>query len=128
MDYSKSVKGGYHFAQFTAYAVGSVVGKFIDSLKTDNSKIHIIGYDLGAHIAAFGSRTSSRGIVGKITGLDPLAFGITFNDPKCRLNATDAKRVEVLHTNSGMFGLGSPLGTIDYYVGNGVTQTGCTSK
>ncbi|KAL0128523.1 hypothetical protein PUN28_003686 [Cardiocondyla obscurior] len=90
------------------------------------SKIYIIGYFLGAHIA---------GIVGKcnffeiprITGmllnyifsqnLDP---AIPFFYPSgCYLRSNDAAWVDVIHTDMGEYGTLFSTGTADYYVTDG---------
>ncbi|KAL0128524.1 hypothetical protein PUN28_003687 [Cardiocondyla obscurior] len=82
------------------------------------SKIYIIGYFLGAHIA---------GIVGKCNffeipritgiGLDP---AIPFFYPSgCYLRSNDAAWVDVIHTDMGEYGTLFSTGTADYYVTDG---------
>lgn len=63
-------------------------------------RIHLVGHSLGAHISGFVGQDLA-GRVGRITGLDPA--GPTFDQFKRsqRLDKSDAKLVEVLHTNSG---------------------------
>jgi len=44
------------------------------------------------------------------------------------LDKSDAKFVDVLHTNMGLKGKISPLGHLDFYANNGCIQPGCTSN
>lgn len=42
-----------------------------------------------------------------------------------KVNKQDAKYVEVIHTNTGKYGLIYPLGTADFYPNGGVQMPGC---
>uniref|UniRef100_A0A6G1SKN8 Pancreatic lipase-related protein 2 n=2 Tax=Aceria tosichella TaxID=561515 RepID=A0A6G1SKN8_9ACAR len=71
---------------------------FRDKEMLDN--LHLVGHSLGAHIAAFVGQDLG-GLVGRITGLDPAGPSFDQVPNQQRLDRTDAKLVEVLHTNGG---------------------------
>lgn len=94
-------------------------------------KIYIVGHSLGAHIAGFTGQDLG-GKVGRITGLDPAGPQFDNLEPKFRLDKTDAKLVDVLHTNSGAsifakarYGTALASGHIDFYANDGCHQPGC---
>ncbi|XP_008699956.1 lipase member I isoform X1 [Ursus maritimus] len=85
---------------------------------------HFIGISLGAHISGFVGKIF-QGQLGRITGLDPAGpkfSGKSFND---RLDYTDAKFVDVIHSDTNGLGIKEPLGHIDFYPNGGKTQPGC---
>lgn len=66
-----------------------------------------------------------------ITGLDPSAPYFEHTGPKVRLDPTDAKFVDVIHTDIGyILGLGIGIngqsGHVDFYPNGGKYQPGCT--
>ncbi|XP_064125971.1 pancreatic lipase-related protein 3 [Loxodonta africana] len=113
--------------------VGAEVAYFIDILVTkfgySPSQVHLIGHSLGAHVAGdAGSRTPG---LGRITGLDPA--GPYFHDtPKeVRLDPSDAKFVDIIHTNAARFlfelgaGTINACGHLDFYPNGGKYMPGC---
>lgn len=64
----------------------------------------MIGFNLGAHIAGFR--------IGKVIGLDPAGPLFDINDPRTRLDASDAIHVIALHT-SDYFGIRRSVATVD---------------
>ncbi|XP_068082337.1 pancreatic lipase-related protein 2 [Anabrus simplex] len=105
------------------------------SLGTKPSDIHIVGFSLGAHVAACASHMlQTRGIlIARITGLDP-ASPIFKNqmllDPSRKLDKEDAHFVDVIHTDGSPdflngFGLLQPLGHVDFFPNGGREQPGC---
>ncbi|XP_014250894.1 inactive pancreatic lipase-related protein 1-like [Cimex lectularius] len=94
------------------------------------SNVHLIGFSLGAHAAAFaGSRLST---VYRITGLDPAGPLFESQDPADRLDSTDAEFVDVIHSNGetlilGGLGSSQPMGHVDFYPNGGRMQKGCTN-
>ncbi|XP_013397778.1 pancreatic triacylglycerol lipase [Lingula anatina] len=94
---------------------------------------HIIGHSLGAHLAGYaGERLKS---LGRITGMDPADPYFSYTDKVVRLDPTDAKLVDVIHTDadhilstlkaSGGFGIEQPVGHLDFYPNGGSQQPGC---
>uniref|UniRef100_A0A182IVH9 Lipase domain-containing protein n=1 Tax=Anopheles atroparvus TaxID=41427 RepID=A0A182IVH9_ANOAO len=68
----------------------------------------------------------------RITGLDPAGPLFEAQPPEVRLDASDARYVDVIHSNGEnliLGGLGSwqPMGTVDYYPNGGRVQHGCTN-
>lgn len=114
--------------------VGQDVAKFINwlevGLKYDLSKLHILGYSLGAHVAGIaGNLTNNK--VNRITGLDPAGPRFEHADTHSRLSPDDANFVDVLHTNTRgspdlSIGIQRPVGHVDIYPNGGTEQPGCT--
>lgn len=80
------------------------------------SKIHMIGHSLGAHMAGFvGYELGGR--VGRISGLDPAGPIFDTMKNESRLDETDARLVDIYHTNGGKMSyinmvLSSPAGVL----------------
>ncbi|XP_012539893.1 uncharacterized protein LOC105838699 isoform X2 [Monomorium pharaonis] len=110
--------------------VGRQLAKLIRSLNVPLEKVHMIGFSLGAHVAGFAG--AELGNVSRITGLDPAGPLFEAQDPRVRLDATDANFVDVIHSNGEQLilgGLGSwqPMGDVDYYPNGGKMQSGCSN-
>jgi hypothetical protein len=64
--------------------------------------------------------------VNHFLGLDPAGPLFDFQSiPRQRLDRTDAKFVDVVHTHSGALGEISPSGHVDFYFNQGGRQPGC---
>eukprot|EP00058_Branchiostoma_floridae_P017383 XP_002602871.1 hypothetical protein BRAFLDRAFT_103255 [Branchiostoma floridae] len=58
---------------------------------------HLVGFSFGSQVAGLaGGRLNN---LGRITGLDPAAFGFEDNPPDAQLDETDAMFVDVIHTD-----------------------------
>lgn len=86
----------------------------------DLSKVHIIGFSLGAHVAGKAGQVvlnqfSRR--VGRITGLDPAgpSFFQGAKNPGRKLQAKDANAMDIIHTAAKSFGIGEEIGDADFY-------------
>ncbi|XP_045475370.1 uncharacterized protein LOC123681176 [Harmonia axyridis] len=91
---------------------------------------HLIGFSLGAHVAGFAG--AEIGNLSRITGLDPAGPLFESQDPRARLDQTDAEFVDVIHSNGEnliLGGLGSyqPMGHVDFYPNGGRMQKGCSN-
>ncbi|XP_018351572.1 PREDICTED: pancreatic lipase-related protein 2 [Trachymyrmex septentrionalis] len=93
------------------------------------SKIHVIGFSLGAEVAGFMGKALAPRKIGRITGLDP-AYPLYMNTGEDgHLTWADAAFVDVIHTDGGNFGFPNPLGHVDFYPNGGVRrQPGCDLK
>ncbi|CAF0740905.1 unnamed protein product [Adineta steineri] len=94
-------------------------------------KIHCIGHSLGAHTCGTASNVVDNQLA-RISGLDPAGPYFEGTTSLVRLDQTDAKFVDVIHTNTeialGMgLGLKDQSGHVDFYVNGGQHQPGCPS-
>ncbi|XP_065341101.1 phospholipase A1-like [Cloeon dipterum] len=87
--------------------------------------LHIVGFSLGAHVAGFAGSYLKPNRISRITGLDPaLPFFQSLNR-SWRLDQSDARFVDVVHTNAGQLGKLGNVGHADFYVNGGSTQPAC---
>ena len=60
-----------------------------------------------------------------IIALDPAGPIFEANSGSTRLGKTDAKAVQVFHTNANAMGIEAQSGTVDFYFNDGKHQPGC---
>lgn len=106
------------------------------NLGVDPANIHVIGFSLGAHVAGCASEVlkGKSLLLGRITGLDPASPFFRhhlFREKSRKLDATDARLVDVIHTDGSQdfmdgFGLLKPIGHVDFFPNGGREQPGCT--
>ncbi|XP_045158432.1 inactive pancreatic lipase-related protein 1-like [Mercenaria mercenaria] len=122
----------YNQAAANTRVVGALIAQLITSLLMSAgaqfSDMHLIGHSLGAHIAGYAGKRVKG--IGRITGLDPAGLAFGGKSPEVRLDPTDAKFVDVIHTDGHpirTLGLGSstPMGHADFYPNGGKNQPGC---
>jgi hypothetical protein len=105
--------------QIVGAEIAILVNSFINkNLIASADDVHIIGHSLGSHIAGYAGERIPN--LGRITGLDPAGPYFEFTDPRVRLDKTDAKFVDAIHTDgSGTLQLGLGLmqsaGHVDFY-------------
>ncbi|XP_062601983.1 uncharacterized protein LOC134263629 [Saccostrea cucullata] len=122
----------YNQAVSNTRMVGTQTRLVIEKLVQAGSNlddIHIIGHSLGAHTAGSAGR-QLHGKVGRITGLDPAEPDFENHPAGVRIDPTDAKFVDIIHTNGapirrGGAGLMQVSGHVDFYVNGGKSQPGC---
>ncbi|KAI1290753.1 Pancreatic triacylglycerol lipase [Halotydeus destructor] len=149
----------YKQAAANAILIGRQVGTFIYQLTeagVDRSKIHLIGYGLGAQILHFAGRWFTRlhlernkpegylARVGRLTGLDPIGahfegFRPLFGESP-HIMLTDAHRVDVITTSAGgkgglskdplegHYGMSQTTGMRHFFPNAGHDQPTCNSK
>ncbi|XP_032642794.1 lipase member I isoform X3 [Chelonoidis abingdonii] len=91
----------YHNAVHNTRRVAEILKKYIDQMLAYGASldsIYMIGVSLGAHIAGFVGEMYN-GTLGRITGLDPAGPSFSGKPPNERLDHTDAKFVDVIHTD-----------------------------
>lgn len=124
----------YPGAVENVYKVGELTGDFIDWLNEETGlaadQVEMSGHSLGAQVSGITGKSVTCGKLGRITGMDPAGplFYDTGNDQ--HLVKTDAKFVDIIHTNAGDvadggIGMGDQLGHQDFYVNGGSHQEGC---
>jgi pancreatic triacylglycerol lipase len=100
----------------------------------DLSKIHLIGHSLGSHLCGYAGYTMQRDFgmqIGRITGLDPAEPFFHDVGPLVRLDRSDAKYVDIIHTDGARFvsdgglGLYEATAHVDFYPNGGWKQPGC---
>ncbi|KAF5274871.1 hypothetical protein FQA39_LY07053 [Lamprigera yunnana] len=109
--------------------IADLVGDFLCKLSRekdyDLKNIHLVGHSLGAQMSGLAGQSvmsKCQQRIGRITGLDPagpLFLGRPIDE---RLDKTDAKFVDVIHTNGGVFGYLTNCGHADFYVNCGSLQ------
>ncbi|KAG5885413.1 hypothetical protein JTB14_031435 [Gonioctena quinquepunctata] len=128
IDWSPIAGRTYVTAQGSVTKVGEYAGNFIKSLQhtygLNLGKVKLVGHSLGAHIsgcigAALGRQVDS------IVGLDPAGPLFSRGNINNRLDPTDARFVQAIHTNDGRLGFDNVMGHADYYPNGGRSQPGC---
>ncbi|XP_057658586.1 pancreatic lipase-related protein 2-like [Diorhabda carinulata] len=127
VDWSKMAGGSYLSAKNSVTRVGKYVADFILKLKElfglKLSKVKFVGHSLGAHICG-NAGAALGGKVDRILGLDPAGPLFTMKNKDNRLDASDARFVQVIHTSTPL-GFGEPVGDADYFPNGGSSQPGC---
>uniref|UniRef100_F5GTG1 Pancreatic lipase-like protein n=1 Tax=Epiphyas postvittana TaxID=65032 RepID=F5GTG1_EPIPO len=134
VDWSAIAGSGYNQARALVPQVAQDLSNFIVLLEAgqrlNRNLLHIIGFDLGAHVAGITSRiTASR--ARKITALSPAGVGWDIRSQ--RLLSSDAQLVEVIHTDAvggGAFGMvvTERVGSLDFFPNGGTRQPGCSNN
>ncbi|CAG2062919.1 unnamed protein product [Timema podura] len=115
-------------AQAATVDIGTFTARLIEYLVTKGlttANIDLIGFSLGAHVAAIAANRNTAGRIGRITGLDPVGRRYENVPLEDRLDISDGDFVQVIHTNGGFIGWGSDLGHVDFYPNDGNKQYGC---
>src|SRR5699024_8637081 len=100
--YTTAYLNTWHVGQCVAILAVSLI-----PLGVNPSFLHLIGFSLGAHIAGFTGanlKKSLQVLPGRITGLDPALPFFATPANEWKLDSSDAKFVDIVHTSSGSFG------------------------
>lgn len=96
-----------------------VVHMIYEELKLKNlDQFHMLGHSLGAHLSGYTGYFLQRDFgltLGRITGLDPAEPLFTDTEPIVRLDPTDAKYVDVIHTDARPFSSGGKYFFLLYF-------------
>ncbi|XP_076055975.1 uncharacterized protein LOC143034020 isoform X1 [Oratosquilla oratoria] len=128
----------YYIAVDRVPYVGEELANLMKSLiHTKNFTVdllHMVGHSLGGHIAGYTGK-HFHGNTSRITGLDPAGLMFHNTVPSKRLDKSDAKYVDVMHTNgcttawvwTNCFGINEDLGHTDFWPNGGQIQPGCSA-
>ncbi|XP_013414570.2 pancreatic triacylglycerol lipase-like [Lingula anatina] len=109
--------------------IGLLVNLMVSMMGSTYDKVHLTGHSLGAHISGYAGAYLD-GKIGRITGLDPAGPFFESYPTVVRLDKSDAKFVDIIHSNgvsitSGGAGLSIVSGHVDFYPNGGEFQPGC---
>lgn len=68
VDWSTVSFGFYQSSRYKVWTVGMALSKFITWLNPNYDTLHLVGYDLGAHIAGISGKNTVRGRINRIIG------------------------------------------------------------
>jgi pimeloyl-ACP methyl ester carboxylesterase len=99
--------------------IAILVNSYVSKNLITSDHVHIIGHSLGAQIAGYAGQRSNPKL-GRITGLDPAGPWFINTKNEVRLDSSDAKFVDVIHSDApGVLhlglGIGQPAGHVDFY-------------
>ncbi|KAG8440349.1 hypothetical protein GDO86_006195 [Hymenochirus boettgeri] len=133
VDWSGGSRTLYTKAANNIRVVGAEVAYFIDILLNNfgysPSNVHVIGHSLGAQAA--GEVGKRRSGISRITGLDPAEPYFQNTPIEVRLDPSDARFVDVIHTDAAPmipnlgFGMSQVAGHIDFFPNGGEEMPGC---
>ncbi|XP_070501464.1 lipase member H-like isoform X1 [Chironomus tepperi] len=114
--------------------VSRYISRFIKFLVKSGvllENIHLIGFSLGAEISGFiGKTLKDWGILlPRITGIDPAGPMFMNGDTTTRISRSDAKFVDIIHTDGGILGMPWAVGHADFFPNGGfASQPGCINE
>ncbi|CAD7079399.1 unnamed protein product [Hermetia illucens] len=131
--------GGNYFSTAlpNVYKLGPIIASDLLELFAKGlnfEQFHLVGHSLGGQLVGVIGRSvtnisKKKTVLRRITALDP-AFpgfypGIFFR----RISAKDARFVDVIHTDSWIYGAPVHTGTVDFWPNGGITlQPGCPQR
>ncbi|XP_016284171.1 pancreatic triacylglycerol lipase [Monodelphis domestica] len=134
VDWKSGSRTEYTQASQNIRVVGAEIAYLVDLLKSQYKysldDVHIIGHSLGAHAAGEAGRRHN-GLLGRITGLDPAEPCFEGTPEEVRLDSSDAKFVDVIHTDAAPvvpnlgFGTSQIVGHLDFFPNGGEHMPGC---
>nr|XP_009925106.1 PREDICTED: pancreatic lipase-related protein 2-like [Haliaeetus albicilla] len=132
-DWRGGSSGLYTEAVNNVHIVGAELVYLVNLLEKDYgyspANIHFIGHSLGAHAAGEAGRRKPG--IGRITGLDPAGPLFQYTPTTVRLDPSDAKFVDIIHTHAGHLffdfapGILQTCGHLDFYPNGGKKMPGC---
>lgn len=131
VNYETYAAANYQTAYCFVPAIGLNIAQFICNMSLTLNisllDLHVVGHSLGGQVAGHTGSSTQKicGKLGRITALDPA--GPLYQDVAIanRLDKSDAKFVDVIHTNQGEFGYIGDCGHVDFYPNCGYLQPGC---
>ncbi|KAH8245795.1 hypothetical protein KR038_005169, partial [Drosophila bunnanda] len=113
-------------AKYVGRCLALLLTKLVDDRLMFEEDLHLIGFGLGAHIAGLTANFMPKQLpLQRITALNPAKPLFLGSDSADKLDPSDAKFVDVMHTDVLMLGLLNPVGHVDFYVNMGISQPNC---
>ncbi|XP_049868072.1 pancreatic triacylglycerol lipase-like [Pectinophora gossypiella] len=117
-----------HNTELVGMCTAQLVDELVQNYGIPLNLIHPIGFSLGGQIVGFIANYLKSGQFERITALDPaMPLFVTASLDK-KVDASDAKFVDVLHTNALEKGKLEPSGTVDFFANGGISQPGCATQ
>lgn len=123
MDWSSYSTSLFLVARAAVPSLGDLLGRYVQKLGTSKD-LKLYGHSMGAHICGIAGEKLG-GDVPLIVGMDPALPLFSLDEPSERLDPSDARFVQVIHTCAGFLGFEDPIGHADYYPNGGAAQNGC---
>lgn len=133
VDWSRLALTAYSLAARNTRLVAGRLVQFLTFLQTNGvslDDVTLVGHSFGGQVAGYAGALLG-GQIGRIFGLDPAGWAFTkpeVVDAFYRLDKTDAKYVQCIHSNRNYLGLGTDMqcGHQDFYPNDGLApQPGC---
>ncbi|XP_015516096.2 lipase member H-A-like [Neodiprion lecontei] len=125
-NYEDIATRSYPFAALSVPGVGYTLAQAFNELVKnglDSSTLHVVSHSLGSQVSGFFGKCVDF-IVPRITGLDPAGPG--FDMMNENLASGDARFVDIIHTDAGIYGTASNKGDANFYPNGGNRfQPGC---
>lgn len=138
VDWGEGSSPPYTQAVANIRLVGAITAHIIhllyEELRIPNlNKFHLIGHSLGSHLSGYVGYTLQKDFnltLGRISGLDPAEPLFGHTQPIVRLDRTDARYVDIIHSDampftSGGLGMTEVIGHVDFFPNGGFNQPGC---
>ncbi|KAJ8928297.1 hypothetical protein NQ314_019152 [Rhamnusium bicolor] len=127
IDWGPAAKRNYAAAKWVVSDIGEYIADFLKTLVSTYhlkiSRVACVGFSLGAHVCG-NVGESLNGQLGHIVGLDPASPLFLILKKSGRLDSSDAKFVQVIHTSTTI-SFATSIGHADYFPNGGVKQPGC---
>ncbi|XP_076752824.1 pancreatic triacylglycerol lipase [Xylocopa sonorina] len=112
--------------------VARYVSNFVSFLRLEaglnQSNLKMMGHSLGAHIMGLAAgNVKQYGLVDEVVGFDPAKPLFEYQGPSGRLDRSQARHVQAIHSCAGLWGIDYSIGTSDFFANDGRNQPGCGS-
>lgn len=135
LDWGSLAEGNYlldaviNAKQLGPHVAGVLIGLFDGGLPIE--RFHLVGHSLGGQMSGIIgrnviSKSNKKYMLPRISVLDP-AFPPFY--PGSHISASDARMVDVIHTDAWLYGAPISTGTVDFWPNSGKTlQPGCPQR
>ncbi|KAJ1528143.1 hypothetical protein ONE63_008057 [Megalurothrips usitatus] len=131
LDWSRAAAESYASVMELAPRVGRMLAHQLDAWHEAGtlniSNVYLVGHSMGGQVVGFAGKFTSKCKVPRITALDPALPGFSERSLTAgHLTPTDARFVDVIHTDGGVYGVDYVAGHVDFFPNGGHRmQPGC---